>query len=76
MIDAPTYESVSRSKNVPYHQSREIIFIAFSNRYLPYLLTGLASSSSVTRPSSNCKNTVENLELSSTVGSVMPHFKI
>ena len=76
MIDAPTYESVSRSKNVPYHQSREIIFIAFSSSYLSYLLTGLVSSSSVTRPSSNCKNIVKNLELSSTVGSVMPRSKI
>ena len=76
MIDAPTYESVSRSKNVPYHQSREIIFIAFSSSYLSYLLNGLVSSSSVTRPGSNCKNTGKKLELSSTVISVMPRSKI
>ena len=76
MFNAPTNELVPQSKNVRTHPSREIIFIAFSRRYLPYLLTGLVSSSSVTRPSSNCKNTGKKLELSSTVISVMPRSKI
>ena len=76
MINAPTNEHVSRRKNMLTHQLREIIFIAFSSSYLSYLLNGLVSSSSVTRPLSNYKNTVKNLELSSTVGSVMPRSKI
>ena len=76
MIDAPTNVHVPQSKNMPTHQLEEIIFIAFSSSYHPYLLIDLVSSSSVTRPLSNCKNIVKHLELSFTVGSVMPRSKI
>ena len=76
MINAPINEHVPQNTNVPYPQLIEFFFIVVSSSYVLYLLNDQVSSSSVTRPLSNCKNTVKNLELSSTVGSVMPRSKI
>ena len=76
MINAPINEHVPQNTNVPYFQPIEFFFIAFSSSYVVYLVNDQVSSSSVTRPSSNCQDTGKNLELSSVVGSVMPRSKI